>query len=99
MTIRQQILKRMTEALGEAEISSVRSGDLYRWSLERHDDLTFYVTVDGPEHQDFAHILLSDGTRYQANAIESVIVYDLEQTDALITRILRQWKANPRRTP
>jgi hypothetical protein len=96
-TIRQQIFERMKAGLGVPEVAKVRAGELYRWSLVRPDDLTLYVTMDSPERDDFAHVMLSDGTKYQANAIESLMLYTTEEADMLVARILRQWKANPRK--
>lgn len=91
-SLRSQIYARMQAALGIPEISHVSAGDIYRWTLPRHYDLTLYVTMDSPEHPDLAHIMLSDGPRYQDKPVVSFLVYSLQEADALIVRILEQWK-------
>ncbi|MCK6477622.1 MAG: hypothetical protein L6Q35_12420 [Phycisphaerales bacterium] len=64
---RRTVFERMRAALGEPEVSMVRDGEVYRWTLRRRMDLNFYVTLDSPEHLNLAHIMLSDGSRYQSN--------------------------------
>ena len=76
-TFRQRAFELMRAALGEPEISRVASGDMYRWTLTRAFDLNFYVTMDSPEREDLAHIMLSDGPKYQEKPIESSVVYSL----------------------
>lgn len=89
---RPTVFERMRAALGEPEVSKVRDGEVYRWTLRRRMDLNSYVTLDSPEHHNLAHIMLSDGSRYQSKPILSVVIFTLEEADKLIRRIVMQWR-------
>ncbi|HZW06686.1 MAG TPA: hypothetical protein VFF65_06155, partial [Phycisphaerales bacterium] len=75
----------------------VQAGELYRWTLPRHYDINMYVTMDSPEYKDLAHIMISDGPRFQEKPIVGVIVYTLEDADRLVERIVKQWEMRPPR--
>lgn len=91
-SIRHQIFEMLKAALGEPEVSTVRSGKLYRWTLTRHNDVNMYITMDSPEREDLAHIMISDSEKRQSKPIESTIVYTLDQAEKLIQHILSQWR-------
>ncbi|HYD01945.1 MAG TPA: hypothetical protein VEB22_12025 [Phycisphaerales bacterium] len=96
-TFRQQVFERLKLALGEPETSRVQAGELYRWTLPRPYDVNMYVTMDSPEFKDLAHIMVSDGPRFQSKPLVSFIVYTLEEADDLVERIVKQWELRPPR--
>ena len=91
-SFRDQILQRMLAAFDEPEVSTVESDHTYRWTLRRSHDLSMYVTMDGPEHASLAHIIVSDGVKYQDRPIISTVIHTLDEGDALIARLAKQWK-------
>jgi hypothetical protein len=90
---REQVVAKFHAALGEPEISCVRSGRLYRWSLARPNDLTMYVTINSPERADIAHVMISDGSAHQWEPIVTLTIQTHAEVDSLLGRIARQWKS------
>jgi len=95
-TFREKVIEKFLAALGEAEVSPVQGGNLYRWALQRGPyAITMHVTINSPEHTNLAHIMISDGSAYQIMPIVTITVYSLEEADALLQRIAGQWKSTP----
>ncbi len=96
-TFREQVIERLIAALGKPEVARVEAGNLYRWTLNRGPaTISMFVTIDSPEHPHIAHIIVSDGSAYQSQPVITSTVHTLEETDAIIAGILKQWKSFPR---
>ena len=91
LTVRQQVFEKLRAALGEPEVSMVRSGSFYRWTLRRPYEMNLYVTMDSPEREDLGHIMLSDGPKHQDEPVVDFTLYTLEEADGLLERIMKQW--------
>jgi hypothetical protein len=63
---REQVIDLFYEAFGEAEVSIIKAGKLYRWSLPRGPySIGMFITIDSPEYTDIAHIMISDADSHQ----------------------------------
>jgi hypothetical protein len=52
-----------------------------------------FVTIDSPELSDIAHVMISDSLHHQVEPVAAVSVRTLEEADALLARIVKQWKS------
>jgi hypothetical protein len=93
-SFREQVVKKFFAAFGDAEVVTVESGNLYRWTLRRGPySVSMFVTLDSPEREDIAHVMISDSAHQQVEPVVAVTVYTLNEADALIDRIIKQWKS------
>jgi hypothetical protein len=93
LTLREQALARLTEALGPPRaLSAEPDMAFYRWILSRSDGMSLYLTLNSPELTDIAHLLLSD-PRQAVEPVVSLTIRTIPEVDAAIERIIRQWRA------
>ena len=93
-SLRDQVIEKFVATLGKPEITEVKLGQIYRWTLDRGGRyMNVYVTVDSPEFPHLAHIMVSDGASHQVNPIETFTVFTHDEADTLLERIVRQWKS------
>jgi hypothetical protein len=94
---REQVIDLFYEAFGEAEVSVIKAGKLYRWSLPRGPySIGMFITIDSPEYTDIAHIMISDADSHQVEPVVAVTVRTLAEAKAVIDRIIAQWKKDPK---
>lgn len=93
MTFRDAVIERLQAEFGQPEVSPVRSGNLYRWTLHRGPyGVSMFITIDSPEFEDIAHIMISDGARHQIEPVVALTVRTMPETEKLIEQIKLQWK-------
>jgi hypothetical protein len=89
---RERALERLVAKLGPPEVVPVTPGALYRWILRRPHGLDMYITLDSPEIPDLAHLIVSDPRSGAADPVASITMHTLAEVDAVIDRVLAQWK-------
>lgn len=91
-TFRDRALDRMRAKLGEPRPIPTGEGRFfYRWILERPHGLSIYVTLDSPEIQHLAHLLVSD-PRAAVNPIQTITMRTFEEVDEAVKAVLAQWQ-------
>jgi hypothetical protein len=97
-TYRDKVIAMLIDAFGEPEVSSVQSGNIYRWTLHRGPyGISMFITIDSPEYEDIAHVMISDAAHHQVEPVVSVTTTTIEEAKALIGRIVGQWKGSDHR--
>jgi hypothetical protein len=97
-TVRAHVIEMFRAAFGEPEVTTVKSGDIFRWTLSRgRKAMPMFITVDSPEFPHLAHILISDGSAHQVEPVVALRMYTRGEAEAVIRGITRQWKSMKRK--
>ena len=91
LALRQVALARLSEAFGQPCDIPVGGGEsIYRWLYLRAPDRSIYVTLNCPEAESVAHIVVSDPS-HATEPVTSLTLHTAQEVDDAITEIERRW--------
>jgi hypothetical protein len=84
-TLRERTIEKLVEAFGDPQVLPTPDGKLYRWVFKASGGDTIRLTLDSPEFNDLAHLVISDPK--SVPRVTSVTMRMEDEVDAVIRSV------------